>query len=214
MQGRARSCRQRARWLALAAAFATGLGLAEAQPAPPAQAAAPAAERFATCLGCHGAGGVSVLPETPSLAGQHSFYAITQLFLFRQGRRANPLMTAMAKDMSDADLRAFSELIAKLPAAPAAAAAAEPADAARMARGAVLAEKNRCASCHGGDYAGEKQTPRVAGQREDYLAKALAEFKAGQRLGYTQAMNEALAGVSAAELPDLAHYLAHLGSPP
>jgi cytochrome c553 len=26
---------------------------------------------------------------TPALAGQHSFYAITQLFLFREGRRSN-----------------------------------------------------------------------------------------------------------------------------
>jgi cytochrome c553 len=39
-------------------------------------------ERFATCHPCHGEGGVSHTVETPSLAGQHSFYAITRLFLF------------------------------------------------------------------------------------------------------------------------------------
>ena len=183
--------------VAAALVAAAGVTLAQAQ------------DRFAACAACHGAGGVSAMPETPSLAGQHSFYAITQLFLFRQGRRANVAMTAMAAGMSDADLRAFSELIAKLPPAPPAALSA--ADPERMKRGAALAATHRCASCHGDDYAGEKQTPRLAGQREDYLAKTLAEFKAGQRVGYTSAMNEVLAGVSAAELPDLAHYLAHVG---
>jgi cytochrome c553 len=168
-----------------------------------------AEERFRTCVPCHGAGGVSTMAETPSLAGQHSFYAITQLFLFRAGRRTNASMSAMAREMSDADLRTYSDLIAILPAAPPAAPGG--ADPARLARGAALASKHRCASCHGDDYAGEKQVPRLAGQREDYLAKTLAEFKSGQRVGYTSAMNETLAGVGADELPDLAHYLAHVG---
>jgi cytochrome c553 len=188
-----------------AAALLVAAGAAAAQASA---AASAAADRFATCAPCHGVGGVSTTAETPSLAGQHSFYAITQLFLFRAGRRANPLMTAMAKDMTDADLRAYSDLIATLPAAaPAAATAADPT---RMARGAALAQRHRCASCHGDDYAGEKQVPRLAGQREDYLAKTLAEFKSGTRVGYTSAMNETLAGVEASELADLAHYLAHV----
>jgi len=173
-------------------------------------ATAPASERFAACLACHGERGVSALPLTPSLAGQPSFYAITQLFLFREGRRQNEAMTAVAKGMSDADLRAFSELIAKLPAPPAAAAS----DAARSARGAAIAQRFRCASCHGADYAGGQQVARLAGQREDYLNKALAEFRAGTRVGYTSAMSEALAGIQGDELGDLAHYLANFGAPP
>ncbi|HWK84204.1 MAG TPA: c-type cytochrome [Caldimonas sp.] len=171
--------------------------------------AQPATDRFAPCASCHGEGGVSPNFETPSLAGQHSFYAITQLFLFRAGRRADEQMTKEAKAMSDDDLRAFSDIIGQLP--PAAPFRPDPVDPARMTRGAALAAKHRCASCHGGDYSGEKQVPRLAGQREDYLGKALAEFKTGTRIGYTQAMNEALAGLAPSELPDLAHYLAHLG---
>jgi len=65
----------------------------------------PYAQRFATlCATCHGANGRGEIPGTPALAGQHSFYAITQLFLFREGRRSNEAMTAVAKPMSDADL--------------------------------------------------------------------------------------------------------------
>lgn len=203
--GAAATARLAARTSIAAAMLATA-GAAAAQVA----ASSPSGgDRFATiCAQCHGAGGVSTTVETPALAGQHAFYAITQLFLFRAGRRANPAMTAIAREMTDADLRAYSETIGKLPPAPPAAAAA--ADPARMARGAALAQRYRCASCHGDDYAGDKQVPRVGGQREDYLAKTLAEFKAGTRVGYTPAMNETLAGVEAQELPDLAYYLANL----
>jgi len=165
------------------------------------------ADRFAPCAACHGAAGVSAIADTPSLAGQPSFYAITQLFLFRAGRRTNAVMTAMATPMSDADLRVYSDLIGRLPAAPPI--ASTPADPARMKRGAALAVQHRCTSCHGDDLAGGKQVPRLAGQREDYLARSLAEFRAGTRVGYTSAMNETLAGLGPAELDDLAHYMAH-----
>ena len=59
------------------------------------------------------------MPGTPVLAGQPRFYAITQLFLFREGRRANEAMTAVAKRMKDDDLRGFSDFIDTLPPVPA-----------------------------------------------------------------------------------------------
>lgn len=190
----------------LAAALVAASFFSAARAAPPPKP--PIAERFALCAGCHGQGGVSTQPLVPSLAGQPSFYAITQLFLFREGRRGDGLMSAIAKGMTDDDLRAFSDFIGTLPPPPAPASGA--ADAARMARGEALAQGHRCASCHGADYSGGKQVARLAYQREDYLNETLQQFSAGRRLGYTQAMNEALAGIPADALPDLAHYLAHL----
>lgn len=88
-------------------------GAALAQASPSIQA------RFVSCMACHGEGGISSQPRTPSLAGQPSFYAITQLFLFREGRRSSAAMTAVAKGMTDDDLRAFSDFIGKLPPPPA-----------------------------------------------------------------------------------------------
>lgn len=176
-----------------------------------AQNAPPASERFAACLACHGESGVSALALTPSLAGQPSFYVITQLFLFREGRRISEAMNTVAKGMSDADLRAFSDLVGRLPPPP-----SEPASGAdpqRFARGAALAHRFRCASCHGADYAGGQQVPRLARQREDYLNKTLSEFRAGTRIGYTSAMAEALAGIQQDELGDLAHYLTNFSKP-
>ncbi len=165
-------------------------------------------ERFATlCAACHGANGRSDMPGTPVLAGQHSFYAITQLFLFREGRRSNEAMTAVAKTMTDADLRGFSEFIGTLPPVPAPAPATAP-DAARMRKGAELAQQHKCVFCHGADFAGGQQVPRIAGQREDYLQMSLQGFKSGKRPGYTMAMTEPVSQATPEELDTLAYYAA------
>jgi len=167
------------------------------------------AQRFAAvCAACHGANGRSDQPGTPVLAGQHSFYAITQLFLFREGRRSNPAMTAVAKGFSDADLRGFSDHIGTLPPVPPAPASAP--DAARMKQGQALAQQHKCVFCHGADLAGGQQVPRIGGQREEYLREALQGFKSGQRVGYTQAMGEAVSQIPPPDLDVLAYYAAHV----
>lgn len=186
--------------------------LASAAPPAGAQGTQPAqgiyAQRYAAvCASCHGANGRSDMAGTPVLAGQHSFYAITQLFLFREGRRDNPAMSAVAKTMKDEDLRGFSEFIATLPPVPAAPPAAPP-DAARMARGQALAQTHRCVICHGADLSGGQQVPRIAQQREDYLQLTLHGFRTGKRPGYTQAMTEALSGIPPEDLDTLAYYVA------
>ena len=186
--------------------------LASAAPSASAQGTQAAqgsyAQRYAAvCASCHGANGRSDMAGTPVLAGQHSFYAITQLFLFREGRRDNPAMTAVAKTMKDEDLRGFSEFIATLPAVPAPPPTTPP-DAARMARGQALAQTHRCVICHGADLSGGQQVPRIAQQREDYLQMTLHGFRTGKRPGYTQAMTEAVSGIPPEDLDTLAYYVA------
>ncbi len=232
--------RSRLAWLAVALASAALAGTAGAQPAgssgtpakPASKAAAPAkagtpakgasasaggaqyAQRFASlCAACHGANGRSDMPGTPALAGQHGFYAITQLFLFREGRRANEAMTAVAKTLKDDDLRGFSSFIDTLPPVPPPP-PATPTDAARMNRGQALAQQHKCVFCHGADLAGGQQVPRIAGQREDYLRESLRGFKSGARPGYTMAMSEAVSQVSPEELDTLAYYAARFSAPP
>ncbi len=179
-------------------------GKAASPPAPP----NPYPQRFATlCAACHGANGRSDMPGTPVLAGQPSFYAATQLFLFREGRRSNEAMTAVGKTLTDNDLRGFSDFIGTLPPVPAPAPSTAP-DAARMRKGAELAQKHKCVFCHGADFSGGQQVPRLAGQREDYLQTSLQGFKSGKRPGYTMAMSEAVSQVSPEELDTLAYYAA------
>lgn len=169
------------------------------------------AERFrSVCAACHGADGRSDQPGTPVLAGQHSLYAITQLFLFREGRRANATMVALAKGMSDTDLRGYSEFIGTLPPVPAPV-PADPPDAARMAQGQALAQQHKCVLCHGAELDGGQGVPRIGGQKEDYLRSTLHGYKSGERPGYTRAMSEALSQVPAGDLDVLAYFVAHTG---
>ncbi len=188
---------------------ATGVVLASLLAAPATQAAT-LEERMAVCLACHGADGQSRLPDTPSLGGQPAFFVIAQLFLFRDGRRANEAMTAAARGLTNDDLRAFADRITRLPSPPP---PPESPDPARAARAAALAREHRCVVCHNPDFSGRDQMPRLANQREEYLLRAMREYKAGTRIGYAGAMAEELRPLSDADLLDLAHYLSHLPAP-
>lgn len=170
----------------------------------------PIEKRIAVCFACHGTTGRSETPAVPSLGGQPAFFSLTQLFLFREGRRNNTQMIESAKGLSDNDLQAFSDRIAKLPPP---APPAEAADAARFRRGQALVNGNHCMVCHNPDFSGREQMPRLANQREDYLVKSLREFKSGARIGYGGAMASELSGLADADLLDLAHYLAYLPRP-
>ena len=167
------------------------------------------AKRFSeVCAACHGANGRSEMAGTPVLAGQHSLYAITQLFLFREGRRNNEAMIALAKPMTDADLRGFSDFIGTLaPVLPPAPAAAP--DAARMSKGLALAKEHKCLFCHGTALDGGQGVPRIGGQKEEYVRATLKGFKSGERPGYTRAMTEALSQVPVGDLDLLAYYVAN-----
>ena len=146
---------------------------------------------------------------TPSLGGQPSFFVVAQLFLFRDGRRskAPTPMDEIAKRLTNDDLRAYGELFARQPPPQPPAGGA---DAARFERGKALVQKSNCAVCHNPDFSGREQMPRLANQREDYLLKAMRDYKGGRRIGYGSAtMPEELAGLGDAELADIAHYLAY-----
>lgn len=184
-------------------------GFAQKKP-PTAKPVVDYAQRFASeCSACHGTNGRSDMPGVPVLAGQHSLYAITQLFLFREGRRDFAPMVALGKQMTDDDLRGFSDMIGRLPAVPPPASATPAVDENRLHQGRVLAQQHRCLFCHGAELDGGQQVPRIGGQKEDYLRATLHGFKSGQRPAYTRAMTEALGQVPEAELDLLAYYVAH-----
>jgi len=162
-------------------------------------------ERAAPCLACHGERGTSETENTPSLGGQQAPYALIQLFMFREKLRVFEPMNEMAKSLTDDDLRTFSDFIAALPKP---APPSDAADAARMARGQALANQNRCNTCHNPDYSGKENVPRIANQREDYLAKTLAEYKDNSRHGYDATMADVMQTVGKEQIGDLAYYLA------
>jgi len=60
--------------------------------------------KSAVCAGCHGAAGISANPLWPNLAGQKEAYLVKQLKAFRDGTRSDPMMSPMAKPLSDDDI--------------------------------------------------------------------------------------------------------------
>jgi cytochrome c553 len=164
-------------------------------------------ERAVTCFACHGEHGQSETENTPSLGGQQAPYALIQLFMFREKLRVFEPMNEMAKALTDDDLRSFSDFIATLPKP------APPADAgdpARISRAQALVTQNHCNSCHKPDFSGGDNVPRIANQREDYLAKTMREYKDNSRHGYDGTMAEVLNSVTSDQIADLAYYIARV----
>ncbi|WP_299711920.1 cytochrome C [Tardiphaga sp.] len=169
--------------------------------------AATLAERAAPCLGCHGEKGTSEMENTPSLGAQQPAYALIQLFMFREKLRIFDPMNEMAKDFTDDDLRIFSDYLATLPKP---APLADAGDPTRMASARTLTQQFRCDSCHNADFSGRDNIPRIANQREDYLAKTLREYKDNSRHGYDATMADVMQPITEAQIVELAYFLARV----
>ena len=159
------------------------------------------------CVGCHGENGISQTENIPSLAGQPDQFIQWQLVFFRAGTRKNEAMKPIVDELSNEDIRNLGAYFASLQ--PAKAPVDDDPDLSR--KGAEAAAGRRCASCHLDSYAGTKGVARIAGQREEYLVKALREYKSGVRSGGAMAaMADVAYPLSEEEIEALAHYLAHL----
>jgi cytochrome c553 len=101
-----------------------------------------------------------------------------QLVFFRSGSRKNEVMQPMAEQLNNEDVRNLGAYFASLT-PPKAPALDDNPDLSR--KGAEAAVGRRCGSCHGDTFAGTKAVARLAGRREDYLVKALHDYKSGAR---------------------------------
>ena len=182
---------------AIVAAVFSGIAVA-------AVAAESAEATLNNCLACHGDAGRAALPAVPALGAQPLDYLTIQLYMFREKMRTVEPMTSLLKGMKDDELKRLAATIAKLPPP---APNGEPADAARVERARALVVQHRCNFCHNKDYSGQQNVPRLAGQREDYLLKALRDYKSNARRGYDATMDDVLYPLTDADFQDLAHFL-------
>jgi len=60
--------------------------------------------KSATCAACHGGDGTSSNDLWPNLKGQKNGYLVKQIKAFRDGGRTDPMMSSMAKGLSDEDI--------------------------------------------------------------------------------------------------------------
>ena len=165
-------------------------------------------EKAELCAGCHGEAGISQTENIPSLAGQQDQFIQWQLVFFRGGARKNEQMQPIAEQIQNEDIRNLSAYFAALTPFK----AATPDDNPDLSKkGAQAAVGRRCASCHADTFAGTKAVARLAGQREEYLVKALHDYKTGVRSGGAgAAMTDVAYPLSDEEIAALSHYLAHL----
>jgi cytochrome c553 len=129
------------------------------------------------CTMCHGARGVSA-SDVPNLAGQYSEVTYKQLVDYANGARRHTLMQALAKGMSDADIRDLAAFYAQL-ARPSP--APESVEAPQLVKvGDPLRNVAPCASCHGG-IDKKPGSPWLEGMPQAYLVAQTQAFAKGER---------------------------------
>jgi len=147
------------------------LGPAAAQevPAPPPEIA----EKVELCASCHGIDGMPTVEKAPIIWGQHLFYILTQLRDYRAERRANEIMTPIAKELSDDDIKGLATYFASLPWPN----YRERGSDEDIARARQLEVAGQCTECHLKGWLGTSQTPRVGHQKPDYTEQTLRDFR-------------------------------------
>jgi cytochrome c553 len=166
-------------------------------------------QKSQVCAACHGADGNSVTSVIPSLAGQPRQFIVTALYMFREGRRVNEVMTPFAAKLTNADLNDLAQYFSSQKMSP----PARQAETDIIARGKAVTEKNNCVQCHTARLTGQQHIPRLAGQHKDYLLEQLKQFKAAKRGDFDGTMTSAAQALTPEELEPLADYLATLSEP-
>ncbi len=195
------------KWL-VAVSIALALGAAGVQAAGDVAAGK---AKSATCLACHGPDGNSPNALWPKLAGQHSSYIMKQLADFKAGVRKNDLMSPMAAPLTDQDVENLAAYFSSQTqkggtAAPDQVALGEKLYRAGNKQTGVAA----CMACHGptGIGNGPAKFPRISGQHADYVAKALKDFRSGNRSNDLNGMMRNVAAkMSDAEIAAVAQYV-------
>jgi len=146
---------------------------------------------------------VSGNPAWPSLAGQQRGYLVSALQAYKAGARRDPMMTNLAKELTEPDMNELADYYASLSCKSAGTNAAATIISAGKAKAAG------CAACHGaGGVSGNSAWPSLAGLQETYLVTALKAYQSGVR--QDPMMAGLVKGLSDAEIGQLAAYYAGL----
>ena len=142
-------------------------------------------EKVAVCSACHGADGNSVVGLWPSLAGQNEKYLVKQLRLVKSGDRVIDSMVGLLDNLEDSDLEDIAAFYASQKNK------VGQAEESKIELGRKLyyagnLEKGipACSACHSprGLGNGPAAYPLLSGQQPDYVAKALKDYRSGERV--------------------------------
>ncbi len=166
----------------------------------------------ASCVGCHGAEGVSPNPMWPSTAGQDAAYTYKQLKDYKDRTRDNAIMMGMVMALSDQDMADVSAFYAAQP-LPAPQGDGGNDDALRLVKegdGPRLVPA--CNTCHGRKGEGNKRShgmPALAGQMPQYFSQTMQLYRSGGRANDVYSVMRSIAkNLTDEEINGLADYYA------
>jgi|SRR5690606_19501321 len=196
---------------------ASSMSVAAQQKADPARGDAfynkgDAARGVVACVSCHGAAGNSTIVQNPKLSAQHEAYAIKQLAEFADGTRKDPIMSSIAKGMTEQEMRDVAAYLQQQASKPGAARNKDTVELGKKIYRGGIAEKSvpACAACHGPGGAGiPGMYARLAGQHQDYTAAQLVKFRSGARANSDQ-MTTISKRLSDEEIQAVSDYIAGL----
>jgi len=159
------------------------------------------------CTMCHGAQGLSA-SDAPNLAGQYPEVVIKQLRDYKAGRRLNPVMQALAENLTAQDMDDLAAYYADVPKARTAPTTYDETLPALVRVGDPLRNIAPCIACHGG-VDQKLGAPWLEGMPKAYLVAQLQAFKDGARRndGLAQ-MRNMVAAMSRQEIDEVASFYA------
>jgi cytochrome c553 len=189
--------------------------------------------KAASCAGCHGEDGNSMVPMYPKLAQQHPNYLAKQLHNLKSQERNSAVMSPMAAALSEKDIADIAAYYAEQtiqpngePVLPPDDEDAKPADGkvldinALVDKGSNLYrngdlphEVSACIACHGpfGEGNGPAGFPALRAQHAEYVIKSLTDFKSGARSNNPENMMHMIAKkMTDEEIKAVAYYISTL----
>ena len=141
-------------------------------------------DKVATCAACHGQDGNSMVGLWPSLAGQNVNYLVRQLQHIKSGKRPITEMIGSLDNFSQEDLEDIAAFYASQNNA-IGQAASDKVELGRKLYYSGSLEKGvpACTACHSPKGKGNSPAgyPLLSGQQSDYSAKALKNYRTGER---------------------------------
>ena len=153
------------------------------------------------CAACHGANGVPTDPKTiPIIWGQQQSYLVKQLHDYRSGDRDDPIMSPIAKQLAQEDLRKIAAYFA---------AKSWPVQSTAAATVPPPTGIAQCQPCHQPNFAGGPPAPRLAGLSYEYLLASMRSFAVNARTN-NEDMPKFMRALADGELEAMARYLSGL----
>ncbi len=166
-------------------------------------------ERALLCGYCHGKDGNSVKDIIPNLAQQNPEYLLKQFQLFAKGERKNYVMQQLSNMLTEQEriniALYFSSQTVKNPAHESVADGSADGSSEGQRR-----YQSFCFACHGDSGEGNKDLPRLSGQKKAFLVKTLNGFKRGGGSRANSPMVKIMKAVNEAEIEPLARYISNM----